>query len=109
MKPLILTLFLMALFSPSPLSGQARPRPPGLQHAEQAEAQTEKNVPPPRLNHAAADAAKLEHEADELARLAQSIPPDVQSVGKGMFPKDVIQKLKHIEKLSKHLRGELAP
>jgi hypothetical protein len=69
----------------------------------------EKNVPPPRVYHSTADAAKLEQEADELSRLAQSIPPDVQSVGKGMFPKDVVQKLKQIEKLSKHLRGELAP
>jgi hypothetical protein len=34
---------------------------------------------------------------------------DVQSIEKGMFPKDVVQKLKQIEKLSKHLRGELTP
>jgi len=30
-------------------------------------------------------------------------------MAKGMLPKDVIEKLKHIEKLSKHLRGELGP
>jgi hypothetical protein len=30
-------------------------------------------------------------------------------VRRGMLPKDAIEKLKQIEKLSKHLRGELNP
>jgi hypothetical protein len=30
-------------------------------------------------------------------------------VGKGMIQKDLIDKLKQVEKLSKRLRGELAP
>jgi hypothetical protein len=55
------------------------------------------------------DLAQLQREADELARAAQSIPSDVESVRKGMLPKDVIQKLKQIEKLSKRLRNELNP
>lgn len=109
MKPLIPTLFLVVLFSPPLLSGQARPRPPGLQQANQAEVRAEKNLPPPSVHHSAVDAARLAQEPDELASLAQSIPPDIQSVAKGMLPKDVIQKLRQIEKLSKHLRGELAP
>ncbi len=55
------------------------------------------------------DLVQLQHEADDLARTAQTIPTDVASVRKGMLPKDVIQKLKQIEKLSKHLRGKLTP
>lgn len=55
------------------------------------------------------DLLKLQKEADDLARAAQSIPSDVESVRKGMLPKDVIQKLRQIEKLSKHLRSELNP
>ena len=55
------------------------------------------------------DLAQLQHEADDLARTAQTIPTDVASVRKGMLPKDVIDKLKQIEKLSKHLRSELNP
>lgn len=51
--------------------------------------------------------AQLQKEADDLARTAQSIPSDLASVRKGMLPKDVLQKLKQIEKLSKHLRSEL--
>jgi hypothetical protein len=55
-----------------------------------------------------ADMAQLQHEADDLARTALTIPPDVANVRKGMLPKDVIEKLKQIEKLSKHLRTELS-
>jgi hypothetical protein len=55
------------------------------------------------------DLAQLQRDADDLARTAQTIPTDVASVRKGMLPKDVIEKLKQIEKLSKRLRSELTP
>ena len=53
--------------------------------------------------------AQAQREAEDLARTAQTIPGDVASVRKGMLPKDVIEKLKQIEKLSKRLRTELNP
>ena len=59
-----------------------------------------------RLN---VDFLRMQQEADDLARTAQTIPADVISVRKGMLPKDVIEKLKRIEKLSKRLRSELNP
>jgi len=52
---------------------------------------------------------QLQKEADELARTAETIPSDITSIRKGMLPKDMIQKLKQIEKMSKHLRTELTP
>jgi hypothetical protein len=55
------------------------------------------------------DPVKLQKDADNLALTAQSIPSDVVSIRKGMLPKDTIQKLKEIEKLSKRLRSELSP
>jgi len=55
------------------------------------------------------DLEQLQREADDLARTAQTIPSDVASVRKGTLPKDVIEKLKQIEKLSKRLRAELNP
>jgi hypothetical protein len=55
------------------------------------------------------DLLEVQREAAELARTAQSIPLDVASIKKGMLPKDVLQKLKQIEKLSKHLRSQLNP
>ena len=55
------------------------------------------------------DLVKLQQEAEDLARTAQTIPTDVASVRRGALPKDTIQKLKEIEKLSKRLRSELNP
>ena len=55
------------------------------------------------------DFVQVQKNADDLARLAQTIPPDVASMRKGTLPKDVIEKLKQIEKLSKRLRTELNP
>jgi hypothetical protein len=89
------------------LDGQEKPVPPGRQELKDYQAK-HADVPPqvsaPRL-----DPVKLQKEAAELADLARSIPPDMDSVSKGMLPKDVVDKLKRIEKISKHLRGELAP
>jgi len=55
------------------------------------------------------DLAQLQKDADDLARTAQTIPVDVANVRRGVLPKDTLQKLKQIEKLSKHLRSELNP
>lgn len=55
------------------------------------------------------DPVKVQHDADDLARAAQTIPTDVASIRGGALPKDTIQKLKEIEKLSKRLRSELNP
>jgi len=70
------------------------------------DSRTTQNTPPQRRS---INLAECQREADELARTAQTIPSDVASVRKGMLPKDVIEKLKQIEKLSKHLRSELNP
>jgi hypothetical protein len=55
------------------------------------------------------DAARVKRNADELAKLAQGIPAKVDLVAKGQLPKDLQEQLKHIEKLSKELRREVAP
>jgi hypothetical protein len=49
---------------------------------------------------------RLQREANELSALAGSIPLDVKAVSQGVLPKDFLEKQKHIEKLSKHLRSE---
>ena len=55
------------------------------------------------------DLMKLQQEADDLTRTAQTIPTDVAGVRQGTLPKDMIEKLRRIEKLSKRLRSELNP
>jgi hypothetical protein len=54
------------------------------------------------------NSAKVKQQADELAKLAQSIPPDVNKVAAGQLPKDLIARLKQIEKLSKELRNQIS-
>jgi hypothetical protein len=79
-----------------------------VRQADQVEARTDKNLPPPVAPQSSFDTAALQREADELAGLASSVPPAVQNVRKGMLPKDLLERLKRIEKLSKHLRSELS-
>ncbi len=55
------------------------------------------------------DLVKLQRDAGDLARTAQTIPTDIANIRRGTLPKDTIQKLKEIEKLSKRLRSELNP
>jgi hypothetical protein len=50
----------------------------------------------------------MRDQALELAGLARSIPADVSQVSNGTLPKDMSEKLKRIEKLSKALRGEIS-
>lgn len=68
-----------------------------------------KNLPAQSIAPKRVDLAQVQRDADALARTAQTIPSDVANVRKGMLPKDVLEKLKQIEKLSKHLRAELNP
>jgi hypothetical protein len=51
----------------------------------------------------------LLREANELANLADEVPPSVLQASKGLLSKDLDERLKRIEKLSKHLRRELRP
>jgi len=76
--------------------------PDGLRHAQELNA----SLPVP-ASRSSFDAAALRRDAEDLAKLAASVPPDIQNAGKGLLSKDLIQKLKQIEKLSKHLRSEL--
>ena len=54
-----------------------------------------------------ASAAQIKQEAEELARLGSTVPADVERVNKGVLQKDLKEKLKRIESLSKKLRGEM--
>jgi hypothetical protein len=100
-------LFMILLLSLAAMA-QSRPIPPGIRQAEQNETQNEKDIPPPTAGRTI-DLDKLKHDAEELAALAQSVPPDVDQTAKGVLPKDLGPKLKRIEKLAKQLRSQLTP
>jgi len=57
--------------------------------------------------HPPLDISALQRQAQELAELSSSIPADIDRVNHGLLAKDVLQKLKRVEKLSRQLRGEL--
>ena len=67
------------------------------------------NPPPGTTKPQPVRLAHLQQDAQELARLAQLIPPEIQQVEKGVLPKDLDGQLKQIEKLSKQLRREISP
>jgi hypothetical protein len=78
-----------------------------MRHAEELQSQNETGFPPANVSRPAVKLADLQGEAAQLADLAASIPVGVEHVGKGLLQKDLIQNLKRIEKLSKHLRSQL--
>jgi len=101
--PLLPAILGVSLIMASAQTGHNYPTPPEPMDPQSRQTQQ------PQISTRRVDAAQVQKEADDLARMAQTIPADVASVRKGMLPKDVIEKLKQIEKLSKHLRTELNP
>ena len=55
------------------------------------------------------DPLLLQRDAKELLELSQSLQPDIDAINHGLLPKDAVEKLKRIEKLTKHLRSQVAP
>jgi hypothetical protein len=97
----MLTLFLSLFVSFAlPQATHHYPTPPQTMDPESKD----RPEPSPTLR---ANLSQMQRDADDLARTAQTIPSDVANIRKGMLPKDVIEKLKQIEKLSKRLRTQL--
>lgn len=83
----------------------SRPVPAGMRHAQELEAQNENEAPSPARH--SVDRVALQNQANQLADLAASMPQAVQSANKGLLEKDLVQRLKRIEKLAKQLRTQL--
>jgi hypothetical protein len=82
----------------------SRPIPAGMRHAQELETQNESVSPVPTRR---SDPVTLEDQAKQLADLAASMPEAVQNANKGLLDKDLVQRLKRIEKLAKQLRTQL--
>jgi len=83
------------------------PKPPGITTGD-----TLANVPlerPTENRTKAFDVAAVKQEAEELRKLANALPDQIQQVSNNQLPKDLSDNLKRIEKLAKHLRSELTP
>ena len=101
---LSVALFLLGSVAAAQSPSRGFPTPPPTMDNSRVPA-TDKQATPARH----ADLAQAQREADDLARISQTIPADVTKIREGMLPKDVIEKLKQIEKISKRLRTELNP
>jgi len=55
------------------------------------------------------DPAQAQKDAEELTALAKKVQEEVDQLSKNLLSKDLVKDLKHIEKLAKRLRGEIAP
>jgi len=106
--PFLFLYLAIVILGVPPGSSQSKPGPPGLQAARTYESTHPLEAPQP-LPARKIDLAELQREADELSALAQSIPSDIKSTKEGLLPKDLLEKLKRVERLSKHLRIQLSP
>ena len=101
----LVLLFVMSLAAfAQPQMGQTPSDREYEKRSRQIEANTTYPVPVQRPK---LDWKRVKSEADELAKLAQTVPPQIDQTGNGVLPKDLGQNLKEIEKLAKHLRREL--
>ena len=51
--------------------------------------------------------AQFQKDLQELSELCTSVPHDMDGLKRGVFSKEVIDRLKRMEKLSKHVREQL--
>jgi hypothetical protein len=97
------------LLLPNPMVSQSggRAKPPGI-----ATADTMANQPleaPLESRSHQINFDQVNAETQELRRLADGLPLQIDQVTKGQIPKDLGENLKRIEKLAKHLRSEITP
>ena len=95
---------LLMLIPPAYPQMAGRRVPPGIANESKHPPQIE---PPTQPRSQRPDPLKLQQDARDLADLAASVPTDIDQVNQGVLPKELLDKLKRIEKLSKHLRGQL--
>lgn len=78
-----------------------------MRRAQQWEERNDKDFPPAKPAHTAVQPEALQDEADQLVNLAAWVRTGVVNTNKGQLDKDLLNKLKQLEKLSKRLREEL--
>jgi phage terminase small subunit len=88
-----------------PLSQHAKPT--GIRTGDQ---QANQPLEPPMQPHSRKiDVEQVKKEADELKKLADGVPAQIEQVAKNQYPKELNENLKRIERLAKHLRTEVTP
>lgn len=107
MRSLLCVLLATLLFPSITIPQAGRSRPPGI-----ATADTMANQPleaPTKTGLRQINIDQVNSETQELRRLADGLPAQMDQVTKGQLPKDLGDNLKRIERLAKHLHGEIIP
>jgi hypothetical protein len=95
------------LILPASATPRQRAKPPGIVTADQ---QSNQPIEPPvEMRGKKLNVEQVKQEADELKKLADGVPAQIELVTKNQYPKDLNENLKRIERLAKHLRSEVTP
>jgi hypothetical protein len=108
----VLLCFVVAMFIPFSVGAQMQGRqvPPGAVTAgRQINSQSQSVEPPTEMRSKKINVEEVKQEAEELRKLADGIPAQIQQLTNNQLPKDLSDSLKRIEKLAKHLHSEVTP
>lgn len=95
--------FLVPVFAAT----QRQQKPPGITIGDQvANAPLEK---PMEMHTRQVNLDQVKQETEELRKLANALPAQIDQVANNQLPKDLSDNLKKIEKLARHLRSEVTP
>jgi hypothetical protein len=108
MRLLLPALFLFLLL-PTRITSQSgnRAKPAGIPAGDTLANQPIE--PPAKAAPRQINIDQVNSETQELRRLADGLSAQMDQVTKGQLPKDLGDNLKRIEKLAKHLHGEIIP
>ena len=99
--------FCILLFLPVSAVFSQRAKPPGIVTADK---QSNQPIEPPmKMGSRKLNVEQAKQEADELKKLADGVPAQIEQGTKNQYPKDLNDNLKRIERLAKHLRSEVTP
>ncbi len=104
---LVLSLLVITIV-PGPTFSQQSPMQQKIQQRYSAHDNTLRPEPLPEADQRAMRQKAIFQDVAELSDLSASLQSDLQQLQKGMLAKDLNQKLKKVEKLSKRLRQEMS-
>ena len=108
MKPAIFSVLLL-FFLAFPLSSSESVAAPARPTQVRSSVQSGASDPTHQTTRHVVNIIEVRQDAKDLASIADSIPAQVEQIAKGQLPASLAENLRKIERLSKHIRTEVAP
>ena len=108
----VLFCFVVAILVPLSVGAQTQGRqvpPCAVAAGRQINSQSQSVEAPIEMRTKKINVEQVKQEGEELRKLANSVPAQIQQVTNNQLPKDLSDNLKRIEKLAKHLHTEVIP